>query len=209
MERLRTWQHAHGSEHFGEDPVHRHMSTQTIFTRSMIVGAAFATALVLGGCADGSPEPQADPVDGAAAEEAPAGAEESPAGALEESADNDSTESGGTDGDGGESTEVSLPDDFPADVPITDGQIIGATAAELPQGRSWMVTVAVEDDAAMDRVRDELLGAGFEETGWTATSSMTLGQFAGDDYEVSVTSSEDAELRLLVGYQVLQPDADG
>lgn len=55
-----------------------------------------------------------------------------------------------------------LPDDFPSEVPIADGEIINGSAATGANGeRIWNVLMNVSDSAAPTSIAAQLEGAGF------------------------------------------------
>ncbi|MET3768871.1 hypothetical protein ABIB15_001557 [Marisediminicola sp. UYEF4] len=55
----------------------------------------------------------------------------------------------------------SVPEDFPADVPITDGDVVYGVSAGSADGKVWNVTVSVADATALDTIKLELEDAGF------------------------------------------------
>ncbi len=55
----------------------------------------------------------------------------------------------------------SVPSDFPADVPLIEGEVLYGAPIGTDQGRGWNVTVEVVDVSAFDTVRAQLEGAGF------------------------------------------------
>ena len=57
----------------------------------------------------------------------------------------------------------SVPDDFPSDVRLVDGEVTYSQRLETADGRGWSVQVSVDGDAASvaDQVRSDLTDAGF------------------------------------------------
>lgn len=55
----------------------------------------------------------------------------------------------------------SVPQDFPASVPLTDGEVVYGLAAGNADGKIWNVTVRVADASALDAIKLELEDAGF------------------------------------------------
>jgi|GEM_PF-1706122 len=98
----------------------------------------------------------------------------------------------------------SLPKDFPSEVPVVDGEIISSVGMTLEEGRTWSVTLKVDDSlAAMATAREQLVSAGFEETLWNEAQSMTMGIFSkGESFSVMVTGSAFDDEDHAVGYQV-------
>ena len=68
----------------------------------------------------------------------------------------------------------SLPDGWPTEVPVIDGDIIaGGTAANDSDNPGWNVTIKVENEAAFADIKAQLEGAGFE--------SVDAGELDGGD----------------------------
>lgn len=55
----------------------------------------------------------------------------------------------------------SVPQDFPAGVPLTEGEVIYGLSASNADGKVWNVTVSVADATALDAIKLELEDAGF------------------------------------------------
>jgi len=55
----------------------------------------------------------------------------------------------------------SVPQDFPASVPLTDGDVIYGLSAGNADGKVWNVTVSVADASVLDTIKLELEDAGF------------------------------------------------
>ena len=61
---------------------------------------------------------------------------------------------------------TTVPDDFPAEVPLADGEVVNGSAFTGPGGeRTWNVLMNVADPAAPDSITAQLEGAGFVSTG--------------------------------------------
>ena len=61
---------------------------------------------------------------------------------------------------------TSVPDDFPAEVPLIDGEVVNGSAFTGPGGeRTWNVLLDVSDPAAPDSITAQLEAAGFVSTG--------------------------------------------
>lgn len=93
------------------------------------------------------------------------------------------------DGDSSLALDGEIPEDFPDDVPLIDGDVVqgGSYAAGASVG--W--TVAINHDgalpAAVDRVADELAGAGFSELSRFAAEDGAVLSVMKDDFTVGVT----------------------
>jgi hypothetical protein len=61
---------------------------------------------------------------------------------------------------------TTVPDDFPADVPLADGEIVNGSAIASDGGEKvWNVLITVSDPAAPDSIAAQLEGAGFTAPG--------------------------------------------
>src|SRR5690606_16267866 len=56
---------------------------------------------------------------------------------------------------------TSIPDDFPAEVPLVDGEVVSAFGVGTAPEKAWNVTIKVADASALDAIRSQLEGAGF------------------------------------------------
>lgn len=113
-----------------------------------------------------------------------------------------STPTGGSDGSGdsgttqetpnGESSDSGLPTDipdtWPSEVPIPDGEIVGA----LDLGTGWAATVKVDDPkAAFDETAAALKSEGFEVLQETSSDAGSLGVYENDKMQVQVSGALD------------------
>jgi hypothetical protein len=81
----------------------------------------------------------------------------------------------------------SVPEDFPSEVPLIDGEVLSGASAGNADGKIWNVTIKVEDASAFDEIKTQLEDAGFEasELGGT-TGEGSTGTFTKDPYGVLV-----------------------
>lgn len=98
----------------------------------------------------------------------------------------------------------SLPEGFPTDVPVIDGEIVfGMSLGNVTDGQAWNVTVKVADASAIDTIKSELSGAGF-----TENAAMAGGAEAGsavyenDAYGILVVVTDDGENGFVANYTV-------
>jgi hypothetical protein len=103
----------------------------------------------------------------------------------------------------------SLPSGWPDEVPVIDGDIlIGGTTTGSDDAPGWNATIKVDGTSAMDEIRDQLEGAGFEklDTGELAGSdAVASGAFKNDRYGVfvAVTGADD---NYVANYTVVEGD---
>ena len=102
-----------------------------------------------------------------------------------------------------------LPDGWPADVPVIDGDIIGGGTAETDDGKPiWNTTIKVESEAAFAEIQAQLEGAGFEAVDageLDGGDTITSGAFKNDVYGVlvAVTGSDG---NFIANYTVAEGD---
>lgn len=94
---------------------------------------------------------------------------------------------------GGSGTEV--PEDFPSDIPLPDGDLQFSSSLTVDSANSWTLTYLVPGDVASvtAALREDLASSGFEEiSSWeTAEASATFLEGAG--YTLAVMIGEDSE----------------
>ena len=78
----------------------------------------------------------------------------------------------------GELSLGTVPDDFPQEVPLADGDVL---LSAKPTADSWAVTIRVADDAAAQAAADAVVDAGF-----TASLEGTT-VYENDSYRVALT----------------------
>lgn len=112
-------------------------------------------------------------------------------------------------GEGGEvfSTGRELPDDFPDDVPLVDGEVISGVSTETPEGRGWAVSVEYDGsaEAAVDDAISRLESAGFStsQEGTMVMGEMRAAMLEGEKWSVSLTALESEQT--IVQYVVVDP----
>ena len=81
----------------------------------------------------------------------------------------------------------SVPDDFPSDVPLIEGEVLYGASAASEDGKLWNVTIKVDDISAFDEITAQFEGAGFESSDLGGTSDQgATGTFTKDPYGVFV-----------------------
>lgn len=93
-----------------------------------------------------------------------------------------------------------LPDTFPTDVPIIDGDVVFG----LDLGTGWSVVIPVDDLAsAYAEASGKLVGAGFVAKVDTSTPEGSVGVFVSDRYQINVNASKTADYGNSVSYVVV------
>jgi len=101
----------------------------------------------------------------------------------------------------------SLPEGWPAEVPVIDGEIIGGGTANAEDGTpGWNATIKVEDETAYDDIKAQLEGAGFttaEAGELDGGESITSGAFTNENYGVFVAVTG-ADGNFVANYTVVE-----
>ena len=101
----------------------------------------------------------------------------------------------------------SVPEDFPKDVPIIDGEVTFGMGVGNDDGKAWNVTVKVSGIDAADTIKSQLEGAGFTANeagiGGTTDEGATL-VYDNGTYNVLVVVSKDAENGFVANYTVAE-----
>ena len=88
-------------------------------------------------------------------------------------------------GDGG------VPDDFPAEVPLVDGEVVFGGSAGTDDAKGWNVTINVADATAFDTASAALVAAGFAAPAALGTDATgTSGTFLKAPYTVILVVSQ-------------------
>ena len=101
------------------------------------------------------------------------------------------------------STDGTLPDSFPTDVPLLDGTVRGGGAG--PEGTGWVaqLTVGSLDDFAT--AQTQLEGAGYTASGVNVDGDTALGTFTGATYRVLLTLTTQSSDGAVVATYVVTP----
>ncbi|WP_159619234.1 hypothetical protein [Ruania rhizosphaerae] len=84
-----------------------------------------------------------------------------------------------------------LPDSFPADVPLIEGEILSASAMESQEGSGWAVQIQAMGEDAFERAEQSLRDAGFgesEESYSMSSGDMEMVGLANDQWQVTLSS---------------------
>ena len=91
-----------------------------------------------------------------------------------------------------------LPEGFPADVPLIEGEVAFGVAL----GSGFNVSVRVDGPDAMDAISDQLEGAGFEAQVGGTTGEGATQAFSNADYSVLVVITKENDTEYLANYTV-------
>ena len=101
----------------------------------------------------------------------------------------------------------SVPDDFPSEVPLVDGEVVFGMGVGNDDGKAWNVTVKVSGIDAADTIKSQLEGAGFTANeagiGGTTDDGATL-VYDNGTYNVLVVVSKDTENGFVASYTVAE-----
>ncbi|TAJ49895.1 MAG: hypothetical protein EPO52_02895 [Herbiconiux sp.] len=86
-----------------------------------------------------------------------------------------------------------LPDGFPADIPLYDGEIVGGIGmGSVEYGGGWTVIVKVDDvQSAFTAIDDQLTAAGFEASLSGFSDGTGTGAYSNAQYSVLVSVTDD------------------
>lgn len=98
----------------------------------------------------------------------------------------------------------SVPKDFPAEVPLIDGEVIYGGSLGSGEGQVWNVTIKVADLAAFDTISASLTEAGFTPplAGSGELEGGTGGAFENEKYGLLVVVSKDGNEGFIANYTV-------
>ena len=104
---------------------------------------------------------------------------------------------------------TSVPDDFPADVPLYDGEVVFGASFGTGTDQIFNVTVKVPDAGAVDQIASDLEAAGFTAAGEVNLSSDQGGTlvYTSDTWGVLVVVATDAENSWTANYTVTSASA--
>jgi hypothetical protein len=101
---------------------------------------------------------------------------------------------------------ASVPDGFPGEVPLIQGEVVFGASIGNDEGRVWNVTIKVAGAGAIEDIVAQLEGAGFTSTegfgGSTAEGGTAILENAS--YGVLVVVSQDGENGFVANYTVTE-----
>ena len=96
----------------------------------------------------------------------------------------------------------SVPDDFPADVPLIDGEVVMGAGIGTTDGKAWNVTIKVTGLDAADDITAQLEGAGFTAAPGATTGESSALLYTNASYSVAVVVTKDTNDGFLANYTV-------
>ncbi len=94
---------------------------------------------------------------------------------------------------------VSMPDDWPAEIPVISGTLSMSSALGSGADTVWSVAVKTSDaQAAYNDATGKLKGAGYTSDFESNADGMSTGMFSNGKYSVGVTTSTDGSDQTLV-----------
>ena len=91
-----------------------------------------------------------------------------------------------------------IPEGFPKEVPVTDGEVVFGAAI----GTGFSVSVRVDGPEAIDTITDELEAAGFEKQLGGTTGESASQAFSSAQFTVLVTIAKEGETGFIANYVV-------
>ncbi|PWB97529.1 hypothetical protein DF220_06545 [Salinibacterium hongtaonis] len=84
-----------------------------------------------------------------------------------------------------------IPADFPAEVPLIDGEVTYGGSLEVNGTQNWTVTITTTEPVAdaFANIRTQLTDAGFTQSVINETTDSANGAFTGTNYSLIVTAS--------------------
>ncbi|UFU03201.1 hypothetical protein LQF12_00890 [Ruania suaedae] len=84
-----------------------------------------------------------------------------------------------------------LPADFPADIPLIEGEILSASSMQSADASGWAVQIQAEGEGAFDRAEQALRDAGFtegEESLSVAAGDLVMAGLVNDRWQVLLSA---------------------
>lgn len=100
-----------------------------------------------------------------------------------------------------------VPDDFPKDVPLIDGDVVFGIGVGDQESKGWNVTIKVAGLDAADNIKSQLEGAGFAQDGsglGGATEDGATLVYSSEKYSVLVVIAKDSENGFVASYTVAE-----
>ena len=102
---------------------------------------------------------------------------------------------------------TSLPEGFPTEVPLIEGEVVFGGAFGDGGSKVFNVTVKVDGLDAFDEIKEQLEGAGFISAGDGSAGQGGTGVFTNDNWGVAVVVTDDGNGGFLANYTVTDANA--
>lgn len=97
---------------------------------------------------------------------------------------------------------TSVPDDFPAEVPLIDGEVVAGLGLGSGADKVWTVTLKVAGASALDAIKAELEAAGFVSEFDQGAGGVAGAAYKNANYGVLVVVAEDGNNGWIATYNV-------
>jgi hypothetical protein len=96
-----------------------------------------------------------------------------------------------------------VPEDFPSEVPLIDGEVVSGFGVGKAPEKAWNVTIKVPDASALEVIKAQMEGAGFtSDIDDAAIGGITGGMYSNGSYSVLIVVAEDGNGAWAAAYTV-------
>jgi hypothetical protein len=97
-----------------------------------------------------------------------------------------------------------IPEDFPTDIPLAEGDVASAGRVGTGTGKVWNITITVADPAAPSVITEQLTSAGFASTSNLPGAPDIGGSaaFANDTYAIALIVTDNGDGTFAANYTV-------
>lgn len=96
-----------------------------------------------------------------------------------------------------------VPEDFPSEVPLADGDVLNGSSASKDNQKVWNVTIRVGEGVTFDSLASELEGAGFaRQSVGSESSEAETALFNGTGYSVLLAMTTQGGVGTIANYTV-------
>ena len=92
-----------------------------------------------------------------------------------------------------------MPEGWPNEVPVVDGEVLFGASGTANNETGWAVTIQAESSDALEQARQQLLAAGFaEDDTFAEAGTAGVAAFSNPRYDVVVTAGNDGIVYVVV-----------